>query len=164
LFAAVAQEIDAQPDAEGGAYVSGEVFRLGRDLRTLIDRELAPFGITTQQAALILVARRRGALSPAHVTQRLGTDAAGMSRLVDRLEAKGLVARESSPTDRRAVVITLTPAGRELAPQLAGAFRAAHHHLFHGLAEAELERFRSVLGRLRENLRAANAGHPEVAG
>ena len=37
-----------------------------------------------------------------------------LSRLVDRLEARGLVARSSDQTDGRAVRVTLTPAGREL--------------------------------------------------
>ena len=37
-----------------------------------------------------------------------------LSRLVDRLEARGLVARSSDQTDGRAVRVTLTPAGKEL--------------------------------------------------
>ena len=119
--------------------------------------------LTTQQAALILIAKRRGSVSPSRVSARLGTDGAGMSRLVDRLEAKGLVVRETSPTDRRAVVLTLTPAGHALSPELAQAFRRAHHKLFKGLAEAEMDRFRELLTRLRANLGQA-AGSTEVAG
>jgi DNA-binding MarR family transcriptional regulator len=38
----------------------------------------------------------------------------GVTRLIDRMVAAGLVAREPSRTDRRSVLATLTPAGREL--------------------------------------------------
>jgi hypothetical protein len=75
--------------AYGEDYLPAEVFKLGRDLRTLIDRELARHGITTQQAAVMLVSRLVGACSPGHLADPLGTDTAGMTRLVDRLEAKG---------------------------------------------------------------------------
>jgi len=158
----MARDVELQPASEGG-YLPAEVFQLGRDLRTVIDRELSAHGLTTQQAALILIAKRRGSVSPSRVSARLGTDGAGMSRLVDRLEAKGLVVRETSPTDRRAVVLTLTPAGHALSPELAQAFRRAHHKLFKGLAEAEMDRFRELLTRLRANLGQA-AGSAEVAG
>jgi DNA-binding MarR family transcriptional regulator len=41
-------------------------------------------------------------------------DATGVTRLVDRLEAKGLVQRKAHKTDRRVNVVRLTPAGQEL--------------------------------------------------
>ncbi|MEV1289608.1 MarR family transcriptional regulator [Micromonospora sp. NPDC049679] len=47
----------------------------------------------------------------------------GVTRLIDRMVAAGLVAREPSPTDRRSVLATLTPAGRDLLT------RAGRRHL-----------------------------------
>jgi DNA-binding MarR family transcriptional regulator len=144
--------------AYGEDYLPAEVFKLGRDLRTLIDRELARHGITTQQAAVMLVSRLVGACSPGHLADPLGTDTAGMTRLVDRLEAKGLLARQTSPTDRRAVLIQLTPSGQALSPELIAAFRKAQERLLEGIDEGEVEQFRSTLRRLRENLRGAAEG------
>lgn len=140
--------------AYGEDYLPAEVFKLARDLRTLIDRELAQQGITTQQAALMLVARLVGGCSPGHLADPLGTDPAGMTRLVDRLEAKGLLARHTSPTDRRAVLIQLTPSGQALSPALIEGFRKAQERLLEGIDEAELDQFRATLRRLRDNLRA----------
>ena len=131
------------------------VFKLGRDLRTLIDRELAGHGITTQQAALMLVTRLHGGHVVGHLAAPLGTDTAGLTRLVDRLEAKGLVARSASPSDRRAVVLELTPAGCALLPDLVAAFKHAHERLLEGIEESEIEQFRATMRRLRENLRAS---------
>jgi DNA-binding MarR family transcriptional regulator len=47
-------------------------------------------------------------------SELLGTDHAGMTRLVDRLEGKGLVARQPHPQDRRSIVVGLTDAGLEV--------------------------------------------------
>ena len=44
----------------------------------------------------------------------LSCDASNVTGLVDRLEARGLVARQASPADRRVKVLTLTPAGRRV--------------------------------------------------
>jgi DNA-binding MarR family transcriptional regulator len=144
--------------AYGEDYLPAEVFKLGRDLRTLIDRELAEHGITTQQAAVMLVARLVGACSPGHLADPLGTDTAGMTRLVDRLEAKGFLARQSSPRDRRAVLIELTPSGQALSPDLMEAFRRAQERLLEGIEETEVQQFRATLQRLRHNLRPAVDG------
>jgi DNA-binding MarR family transcriptional regulator len=89
----------------------------------------------------------------------LGTDTAGLTRLVDRLEAKGLIIREPSPSDRRAVVLELTPAGRELLPELIAAFKRAHDRLLKGIDRRELDHFLATLHRRRENLHGgAEAG------
>jgi DNA-binding MarR family transcriptional regulator len=152
----------AQPTDQGRTeygyhdFLPAEVFKLGRDLRTAIDRELAPLGITTQQAALLLVARLHGGRGAAHLADPLGTDTAGMTRLLDRLEAKGLVTRHASPLDRRSLVIAPTEAGKALIPELISAFRRANDKLLQGVAGEEIEQFWSTIRRLRANLRAAD--------
>ena len=136
-------------------FLLASLFKLGRDLRTVIDRDLAEQGITTQQAALMLVARLHGGHAVRRMADPLGTDTAGLTRLVDRLEAKGLVTRQSSPNDRRAVLLELTPAGDALVPDLIAAFKRAHERLLEGIDESEIEQLRATMRRLRENIRAA---------
>ena len=143
--------------AFGEHLVPASIFKLGRDLRTLTDRELAQQGITTQQAALMLMTRLHGGHGVHRLADPLGTDTAGLTRLVDRLEAKGLVVRHPSPHDRRALVLELTSAGQELIPDLVAAFRRAHEQLLAGIDEREIEQFQATVQRLRENLRAAAA-------
>src|SRR5262245_33634559 len=48
----------------------------------------------------------------------LGCDASNVTGLVDRLEARGLVARRTAPGDRRVKVVQLTPTGSRLRAQL----------------------------------------------
>src|SRR5713101_4698162 len=97
---------------------TGLIHQVSRELTTALERRLAPHDITTQQAALLINAAR-GETSPKRLTSLLGTDTAGMTRLLDRLEAKGLVKRHSNPGDRRAIIIEVTQKGRALGPAVA---------------------------------------------
>src|SRR5437867_10073929 len=103
--------------------ISALVFHLGRELRTALDRRLTDHGLTSQQAALLLLSRLLREPNPIRMAARLGTDTAGMTRLVDRLESKGLVFRKTSPGDRRSIVIALGPKSRHPLPRLISAFR-----------------------------------------
>jgi DNA-binding MarR family transcriptional regulator len=126
---------------------------LTRDLRTLVETQLAPLGITSQQAALLLMAGRSVA-SPAQVAAEIGTDTAGMTRLLDRLERKGLVRRARHPDDRRSVVIEVTEQGRALVPKLPPIFGRVSRQLFRGFSAAELEQLIGLLQRVRTNVGA----------
>jgi DNA-binding MarR family transcriptional regulator len=124
---------------------------LTRELRTLVETQLAPLGLTSQQAALLLMAGR-SASSPAQVAAEIGTDTAGMTRLLDRLERKGLVRRTRHPDDRRSVVIEVTEQGRALVPKLPPIFGRVSQQLFQGFSADELEQLIALLRRVRTNL------------
>lgn len=65
--------------------------RAAKELTTALERSLAPYDVTAQQAALLL--RLRTETGPSRLAAALGTDTAGMTRLLDRLEDKGLIRR-----------------------------------------------------------------------
>jgi DNA-binding MarR family transcriptional regulator len=124
---------------------------LARELRTAVENRLAPYDLTSQQAALLLMAGR-ATTSPAQVAAEIGTDTAGMTRLLDRLERKGLVRRVRNPEDRRSVVIEVTEAGRAIVPHLPPIFGGVSRQLFQGFTADELEQLIALLTRVRANL------------
>lgn len=130
---------------------------VSRELNTVVDRLFAPFGLTTQQAAVVLHAAG-GATSPNQLAAAVATDTAGMTRLLDRLETKGFLARQKHPEDRRAVVVELTGEGRALVPRLAPVFGRAAGQLLAGFSTAELDRLNGMLDRMLANLRVGVAG------
>lgn len=136
--------------------ISSLVFHLGRELRTALDRRLTGQGITSQQAALLLLSRLLKEPSPMKMADRLGTDTAGMTRLLDRLESKGLVIRRMNAGDRRSVVVELGPKSKDLLPRLFPAFRQVNKGLLDGFDEAELEQLHLMLRRLLKNARNLN--------
>ncbi|ETK37638.1 MarR family transcriptional regulator [Microbispora corallina] len=125
--------------------------QVGRELRTTVDALLAPFDLTAQQAAVLLHASRQET-SPNRLAAEVGTDTAGMTRLLDRLEAKGLLARRPHPGDRRSVVVEVTPEGRALAPRLAPVFGTASARLLSGFSEEEVLQVTGLLRRMLDNL------------
>ena len=125
--------------------------QVARDLATALDRQLAPLGVTAQQAALLLHASRQQ-YSPSQLMSLLGTDTAGMTKLADRLEAKHLIERHPNPQDRRSVLITLTPDGQALVPRLAPVFGRVTRQLLNGFSPSEVSVLTTMLERMRGNI------------
>jgi DNA-binding MarR family transcriptional regulator len=86
--------------------------RLRRDLARVVE----PHGLTLQQYNVLRILRGAAgqALPTLDVAERMIERTPGITRLLDRLERKGLVRRERCPEDRRQVLVALSPAGRRL--------------------------------------------------
>lgn len=126
--------------------------QVGREHATALDRRFAQFGVTTQQAALLIHAAAEPT-SPSKLAEALGTDTAGTTRLLDRLEAKGLLRRQRHTGDRRAIVIEVTEEGRALLPLLPPVFGQVNTQLFAGFTAEEIEHLTATWQRMLANLR-----------
>lgn len=120
-----------------GVQASAAILRLARDLRTALDQRCAPLGLTSQQAG-VLIYVFTGLTSGKQLAEALGTDSAGITRLLDRLEAKGYVTRSPDPTDRRGQAISLTESGRALVPDLPGLFEDVAAAMLNGIDEGRV--------------------------
>jgi DNA-binding MarR family transcriptional regulator len=85
--------------------------------------------------------------------EAVGTDTAGMTKLLDRLEAKGLIERRPNPSDRRSVMIEPTERGLALVPELTPVFSQVARQLFDGFSDDEVANLTSSLRRMGENLK-----------
>jgi len=130
--------------------------QVARELSTTLERQLAPLDVTAQQAALLLHAAREES-SPNRLAAALGTDTAGMTRLLDRLEDKGLTTRRRHPGDRRSVIVELTGKGKALLPRLAPGFGRVTRQLLAGFSTEEIDELTGLLGRMLDNLAAKPA-------
>jgi DNA-binding MarR family transcriptional regulator len=92
--------------------------RLSDEVHLSFERKLAAHGITVAQWNVLVTLSRGEGQTVAEVARFIETDAAAVSRLVDRLGEKGLVARSPDPASRRRVLLTLTPPAAELVPVL----------------------------------------------
>jgi MarR family transcriptional regulator, lower aerobic nicotinate degradation pathway regulator len=95
---------------------------------------LRPLGIELRHFAVLIVLVNRGPTEQRVLVEATGSDKAGIMRVVDDLERKGLAERKSVPGDRRVRAVEITPKGLEL-------FDAAHV-----AAKQPAERLVSVLG------------------
>lgn len=99
-----------------------------------------------------------GALRPTDLAERLETGRPNTTKIVQRLEALGLVARCAAPEDGRAVLVALTPAGREVAARLTAAQRASIDAATQGWTTPEREAFGELVARFVAGARQGPAG------
>ena len=94
------------------------------------------------------------ATTVAELARECELDTGAMTRLLDRLEAKGLCRRVRSVSDRRVVNIELTDEGRAAAKQVPHLLcRVQNEHLA-GFSDAEWEQLKSYLRRILDNAQA----------
>lgn len=75
-----------------------------------------------------------------------------MTRLLDKLEARGLVTRVADPTDRRAWNIHLTDAGLAMWQDVNQCGQRVRERAMHGMSDAEREQLTRLLEQVRDNL------------
>ena len=90
---------------------------LSGDLKAEMRRRVSKYDVTTQQCPVLMVLYREGSLNVTELAERIGVDFGGTSRLVDRLQAKGLLSSRPDGTDRRARRIKARREGRGVAPE-----------------------------------------------
>jgi DNA-binding MarR family transcriptional regulator len=88
------------------------VLELSRTLMNNFDSRLADLNLTFPQA--VLLHQLGEALPMNEVAGKLHCDPSNVTGIVDRLEARGLVKRQPSPTDRRVKNLVLTPTGKRI--------------------------------------------------
>src|SRR5207342_2798801 len=76
-------------------------------------RTLAGFDIRPAQYSVLVVIEANPGLSQADLAERLGIERARLVRLLDELEKRGLIQRQSSPLDRRSHALVLTREGQK---------------------------------------------------
>ena len=117
--------------------------RLGEPLHALLkSHELTP-----AQYNVLRILRGAGGdgLSCGETGERLVTREPDVTRLVDRMEKRGLLQRRGSTTDRRVVKLCLTPHGLSLVNALDEPVQRAHAEVLGHLTREELERLNELL-------------------
>lgn len=112
---------------------------------------LEPSGLTTQQYNVLRILRgsHPHPLPTLEIGERMIEQSPGVTRLLDRLEAKGLVRRARCTEDRRLVHCTITGSGLELLAGLDDAMDRTDDTFAGALSEAETEQLIALLDRLR---------------
>ena len=112
---------------------------------------IEPHGITPQQYNVLRILRGAGpaGLPTLTIGERMVEQTPGVTRLVDRLERKGLVARTPCPKDRRRVFCRITEKGLELLTELDEPVNRWDAQAVSALAPADLASLIGLLDRVR---------------
>lgn len=148
---------------EPGAYTADEsvgwlMKRVTLSIVQEVDRRLVVDGITMAQwgSLFMLCSNRAGTV--AELARELHADPGATTRLLDRLEAKGLLRRERCTEDRRVVRLALTDEGRSVADRVPVALTAVLNEHLAGFTKTEWNTLKDYLRRMLENGQATSHG------
>jgi len=141
-------DIDSFRPSQGiGAYIG----RARRTIVEAIDRELAPLDISHAQWIVIMLLGDGAASTAAELCKILIYDPGAMTRLLDRLEKKGVLRRVRAKDNRRAVQLKLTADGKKLYPRILDALVRVFNRLLHGFSKSEVRLLEQLLKRMVAN-------------
>lgn len=126
-------------------YLLGRAARL---CRSYFDALAEPLGIHGRHFAVLAVLGEGGPMAQVEMGERLGIDRNTVVLLLDDLEGRGLVTRRRDPRDRRAHLVSLTDAGREVLAESTALARRTNDEVFAPLSEGERATLHSLLSRL----------------
>ncbi|CAN0620294.1 Transcriptional regulator, MarR family [Burkholderia multivorans] len=137
-------------------YLMSRVKSLMTNLAT--QRTQVELGITGTQASMLFMVAVGKCSTAAELAREYGIDASAVTRLLDRVEKRGLLSRVRSIEDRRVVRLELTDEGRAIAERLPDIFCGVLDQLLAGFTPEEIGFLKSMLRRILGNYCDASGG------
>jgi DNA-binding MarR family transcriptional regulator len=125
-----------------------------------LDTELADLGISWALWKVLIRIHFGNKPTSANLCRGLEMDTGSMTRMLDRLEEKGLIERNRCVQDRRVIYLSLTDAGKAMVPDMLEAVVKVLNYLLVDFSEEEVALFKSMLRRIlanAEKLKAAES-------
>jgi MarR family transcriptional regulator for hemolysin len=141
-----------------------ELVVVARRWRTRLDERLRVLGVgEAGWAALYWLWQAEEGISQTALAERAGVESPTLVRTLDLLCEAGLVQRRTSPLDRRAKLVAITPAAMPLIAQLAAGADALRQELMVDLTAEEIVVALGVLRKLRARLDGGGEDAPAAA-
>ena len=114
----------------------------------ILDWHLESEGVTAAQFKVLIIVTQYQVDTPAELCRYLGLDSGSMTRMLDRLEQKGFLARQRSEADRRQVQLVLTEQGQQLTDRLPEIGADAMNELAGAITPEELKTLEQILKKI----------------
>lgn len=155
-------DIETYQPRKGVGYL---INRVRSEMLTAIDRaldsdeRLGPLGLSSAQFIVIAqLATAESARSASELCKGISYDAGAMTRMLDRLESKGLIHRTRSNMDRRLVHLELTDEGRAVFPRMREISMTVANRFLRGFTRSEVRQLEGFLDRILQNAPADDEG------
>jgi len=125
--------------------------RTGARMGNAFARALKPHGLSLVEWRVCASLNHRPDQTLSQLVVNASMDMSALSRLIDRLIAQGVVARERSAQDARALRLALTPEGKALTRRLIPDARRYEATALQGFTQAEVDQLREMLNRIYAN-------------
>lgn len=134
--------------------VGYKLLQLALAMRRETASRLLSLGLTEAQWRPLWMLKAGRADTPQALARVLGVDAGAMTRMLDRLEAKGLIGRVRSLTDRRVTQLRLTATGEAATEGIPEVVARVNNDYLQGFSREEFEELNALLARMRANGRS----------
>ena len=131
--------------------IGGLLGRVKIEMSAALDTELAPLDITAAQYVILMSLALQEAGSASGLCKGISYDPGAMTRMLDRLERRGLVRRVAHPNDRRTSNLELTPEGKAVYPKLRASAMKVVNRFLDGFSQQEARELEGYLLRMLEN-------------
>jgi DNA-binding MarR family transcriptional regulator len=138
------------------------IVTLARLVRTEADKRARAHGMTRAQWTILLSLERQPGLLQKELAELLEVEPITVARLVDRLEARGMVERRADPTDRRCWRLHLTDTSRPLMNEIGTQVEDLADIATVGLSRETLEVAAGALSRMRDAIAAEARRSPSL--
>jgi DNA-binding MarR family transcriptional regulator len=133
--------------------VLARIARLARMVETDAEKVLMEFGLSEVEFQLLAEIRTAGSpdhcVSPRDLLSPLMVSSGGLTNRLDRMERAGFVERLANPSDRRGILVQLTPKGLDLVDKVTTAYLANQNEVLdRGLTHDERELLAELLRKL----------------
>ncbi|MBP0628984.1 MarR family transcriptional regulator [Cupriavidus sp. AcVe19-1a] len=116
-----------------------------------VEQEVSSLDITHAQASCLIMIASGRAATVTDLGRELNTDMGSVTRLLSRMEKRGLIERQRRDADRRVVDLLLTEQGQALADRLPSIFCKVLSQHFSGFSADEVQLLKSMLRRVIDN-------------
>ncbi|MDE2441855.1 MAG: MarR family transcriptional regulator [Betaproteobacteria bacterium] len=130
----------------------------------ITDERMAEHGLTDAQWKPLLMIQQGQCKTAAELSRMTCSDAGAVTRMLDRVEAKGLVQRTRSSEDRRVINIGLTEEGSRSAAVVPHVLADVLNSVLTGFTEAEAQELKGMLQRILANARLLRDGDAAARG
>ena len=134
------------------AYLPYLLNRAGARIAAAFSEEMRPLGATLQMWRVLAALSERDGRRMGDLSETTSIEVSTLTRLVDTMEKKGLVARRRDGADARAIVLHATPAGRRLTERILPIAERYEAVALAGFSAAEAKALKTALRRLYANM------------
>ena len=128
--------------------------RAGTRIASSFIERIRPLGATLQMWRVLAALRERDGRRMGDLSETTSIEVSTLTRLVDTMEKKGLVARRRDTEDARAIVLAVTAVGRKLTERIVPIAEHYETAALEGFSPAEAEKLKAALRRLYANMEA----------
>jgi DNA-binding MarR family transcriptional regulator len=125
--------------------ITGRLFAMAPKLVGLLDLGAREYGMSYARGRVVAALHASGPVVMRALSQAVGVKPRTITGLIDALEADGWVERRAHPTDRRATIVALTPAGETAFGKLLQGYIGLAADLLEGIPKDDQQRALAVI-------------------